>query len=281
MLVVENLCKEYPGFKLQDISFSLPKGYIMGFIGSNGAGKSTTLKAILNLVKPDCGKVVIMGKDMASNEIELKQKIGFMLGPVDYYSKTKIKKIADVFKRFYTEWDETMYKSLIKRFNLDENKMVSELSAGMKVKLGMTFALSHNAELIIMDEPTSGLDPIARDELLDLFHEIVESGERSILFSTHITSDLDKCADYIIFIRNGQLIANSTKDDIIEQHLIIKGKNSDLTEELKREMIGYKTNSFGFTGLILKGKYKADEKLQKEIPNLEDLMIYYNKEVNV
>lgn len=279
MLTVENLCKGYPSFDLKDVSFHLPKGYIMGFIGSNGAGKSTTLKSILNIVKPDSGKVFINGKVMSEYEVELKQNIGFMLGAVDYYAKSKICKVVDVYKRFYSEWEDETYEGYIKRFQLDPNKMISELSQGMKVKLGMVLALSHNADLLILDEPTSGLDPVARDELLDLFHEIVEDGEKSILFSTHITSDLDKCADYIIFIKNGELIANSTKDDLIMEHLLIEGKKSDLTQDLKSRMISYKLNSFGFTGLIKRDKLFDYDIVVKENPNLEDLMIYYNKEV--
>jgi ABC-2 type transport system ATP-binding protein len=148
----------------------------------------------------------------------------------------------------------------------------------MKAKLGIAMALSHNAKLLILDEPTSGLDPIARDELLDIFREIIEDGEKSILFSTHITSDLDKCADYIIFIRNGELIANDTKDDLLAKHILIKGKLSELTEDLKKRLISFKPNSYGFSGLILKEQLNENDTFQTEIPNLEDIMVYYNKE---
>lgn len=278
MLIVENLSKEYPLFKLNNISFQLPKGYIMGFIGMNGAGKTTTLKSMLNLVKPDSGTVTILGKDVADSEVEIKQEIGFMLGEADYYSKSKVKKIANVYKRFFKEWDEKAYQNYLTRFGVDESKMISELSSGMRVKLAIAFALSHKAKLLIFDEPTSGLDPIARDEMLDLFHEIVEDGEKSIIFSTHITSDLDKCADFIIFIRNGELIANTSKDDLIADHILVAGKKSDLTDELKNRLIGFKLNAFGFIGLMHKNNMLDTEKLQTEIPNLEDIMIYYNKE---
>ncbi len=280
MLVVENLCKKYPTFSLDNVSFKLEGGYILGFIGANGAGKTTTLKSILNIVKPDSGKVEILGKDFAKNEIDIKQEIGFMLEPFDFYSKTKIKKIANVYKSFYNEWDELKYQNYLKRFHLDENKQVCQLSAGMKVKLGISLALSHNAKLIIFDEPTSGLDPVARDELLDLFQEIVENGNKSILFSTHITSDLDKCADFIIFISNGKLIANNTKDQLIADHKLIQGKNSALTSSLESRIIAKKVTHFGFTALIKTKDLIDSDDVEIETPNLEDLMIYYNKEEN-
>lgn len=279
MFAVDKLSKMYPAFALKDVSFELPAGYIMGFIGENGAGKTTTLKSIMNIVRPDSGRITFLGKDMHAHEFELKQKIGFMLGAVDFYPKHPVWKVVDVYKRFYDEWDDAVFAAHLKRFIIDERKKISELSAGMRVKLGISMALSHNAKLMILDEPTSGLDPVAREELLNLLREIVEDGEKSILFSTHITSDLDKCADYVIFIRNGELIARDTKDDLIQKHALVKGKAADLSDKLKRRMIGCKTNSFGFSGLILKAdldKGIYGEALRTEKPNLEDLILYYN-----
>ena len=279
MLEVNNLCKNYPSFRLKDVSFSLSPGYIMGFIGKNGAGKTTTLKSLLNLVKPDSGSVRIFGKDMYTSEIEVKQDIGFMLGPLDYYARHKVKLIADVYGRFFHAWDATAFSGYLKRFGIDARKRITELSAGMKVKLGVAMALSHNARLLILDEPTSGLDPVARDDLLDVLREVVSNGERSVLFSTHITSDLDKCADYIIFIRDGDLIASDTKDDLIEKHVLVSGKTAGLTESLKARLIGIKTNAFGWTGLALRERLEREvERLETATPNLEDLMVYYNKE---
>ena len=278
MLKVENLCKNYEYFALKNVSFELPKGYIMGFIGANGAGKTTTIKSILNIVRPDSGKVTVSGKDMNVSEVEIKREIGFMLGPVDYYNKSKIKKIVGVYKRFFLNLDDTTYNGYMQKFGLNEDKKICELSAGMKVKLGITLALSHDAKLIIFDEPTSGLDPVARDELLDIFQEIVEDGEKSILFSTHVTSDLDKCADYIIFIRNGEIALNSTKDDIIDSHALITGRKDALTDSLKERVIGYKTNAYNFSALIEKSRLQENDDVIKEVPNLEDIMVYYNKE---
>lgn len=280
MLEVKSLCKHYPEFDLQDVSFSLEKGYITGFIGRNGAGKSTTIKSILNLVTPDSGEIKIFGKNFAENELELKERIGYALGEADYYLKTPIKKIARVYKSFFSNWSESAYRGYLKRFNISESKKIGDLSSGMKVKLALAFALSHNAELLIFDEPTSGLDPVARDELLDLFREIVDDGERSILFSTHITSDLDKVADFIVFIKDGRIVANTTKDDLLESHLLVKGGADELPADLKDAMISVKVNRFGFVGLIKKDDYRYGDRFVTEIPDLEDIMVYYDKEAD-
>lgn len=279
MLKVTNLCKSYPTFRLKNVSFELPKGYIMGFLGTNGAGKTTTLKSILNIIHPDSGEIEILSKPILENELEIKQKIGFMLGEFNYFPKSKISQITSIYSAFYPNWDNNIYQNYLKRFNIDENKKISDLSAGMKVKYGLTLALSHKAKLLILDEPTSGLDPIARDDLLDLFREIIEDEETSILFSTHITSDLDKCADYIIMIKNGEIIANSTKDELIDNNALISGKKSQLTEDLKQKMIGFKEHTLNFKGLIAKQDLKNFNNLVVEKPNLEDIMVYYNLEV--
>ncbi len=278
MLEIENLTKTYPSFTLDNVSFHLPKGYIMGFIGVNGAGKTTTLKSIMNIVQPDSGTVRVFGKNMTGNEVELKQHIGFMLGGADYYLKTKIKTVTKVIRSFYEDWNQKTYEFYLKRFHIDDNKKVGDLSSGMRVKLAMAYALSHRAKLFIFDEPTSGLDPLARDEMLDLFHEIVEDGEHSILFSTHITSDLDKIADYIVMIKDGKIVANATKDDLIASHVLVSGKRLDLTEDLKTRLINYKLNAFGFVGLMKRNDINSSDETKKEIPNLEDIMIYYNRE---
>lgn len=212
ILKVDGLCKEYPGFSLEDVSFEVQKGTIMGFIGRNGAGKSTTLKSILNIVHPSSGTISYFGIDMKEHESEIKQRIGFAGGAVDYYRKKKISDIIDVTAAFYDNWDYDIYRKYMKMFNLDEDKTPSQLSDGMKVKLNLVMALSHKAELLILDEPTSGLDPISRDELLEVFIYLKNRGV-SILFSTHITSDLDKCADDITYIREGRIVYTGSKAD--------------------------------------------------------------------
>lgn len=214
---IKNLNKSYPSFQLSDVSFELNSGRIVGFIGRNGAGKTTTIKSILGFVHPDRGEISYFGLPFAKNEREIKQRIGFSTGAVNYYPKKKIKNIVDVTKTFYQNWDESAYREYLELFSLDENKMPCELSEGMKVKFNLLLALSHGAEILILDEPTSGLDPFSRDELLDLFIELKNRGV-AILFSTHITSDIEKCADEIMYIRKGKLAANCSKEDFYKNY---------------------------------------------------------------
>jgi ABC-2 type transport system ATP-binding protein len=276
VLNVQGLCKRYDKFYLDNVSFSLDEGYIMGFIGSNGAGKTTTLKGILNMVHKESGNIEIFGKSFKENEILLKQNIAFMTGGSDYYLKSKLKNISTVVKGFYSNWDEEAYIGYLKRFKLDPDKKVIELSQGMRVKYALSLALSHNAKLLILDEPTSGLDPVARDNLLELFQELVESGEKSILFSTHITSDLEKCADFITYINNGRIIESTTKDDMIDKYRLVNGSFEDLIK-IKDDLVSSKKNSFGFLGLIETEKLSKYSGFNTEVPTLDDIMIYYAK----
>ncbi len=218
VLTVKGLCKSYPSFTLKEVSFALPQGTVMGFIGRNGAGKSTTLKSILGLVHPDKGQVTFMEQDVAQNEQYMKENIGVVLGGIDFYAQKKIKTITDVTRRFYPNWEEEKYRHYLSLFGLDETKRVRELSDGMRVKYLIALALSHQAKLLILDEPTSGLDPVSRDELTELFRAIVADGSRSILFSTHITSDLEKCADHITFIKDGEIFFTGAKADFLAEY---------------------------------------------------------------
>ncbi len=218
VLTVKGLCKSYPSFTLKEVSFALPQGTVMGFVGRNGAGKSTTLKSILGLVHPDKGQVTFMEQDVAQNEQYMKENIGVVLGGIDFYAQKKIKTITDVTRRFYPNWEEEKYRHYLSLFGLDESKRVRELSDGMRVKYLIALALSHQAKLLILDEPTSGLDPVSRDELTELFRAIVADGSRSILFSTHITSDLEKCADHITFIKDGEIFYTGAKADFLTEY---------------------------------------------------------------
>ncbi len=218
VLTVKGLCKSYPSFTLKEVSFALPQGTVMGFVGRNGAGKSTTLKSILGLVHPDKGQVTFMEQDVAQNEQYMKENIGVVLGGIDFYAQKKIKTITDVTRRFYPNWEEEKYRHYLSLFGLDETKRVRELSDGMRVKYLIALALSHQAKLLILDEPTSGLDPVSRDELTELFRAIVADGSRSILFSTHITSDLEKCADHITFIKDGEIFYTGAKADFLTEY---------------------------------------------------------------
>lgn len=277
ILNVNNLSKSYKGFKLDNVSFKLKKGYIMGFVGANGAGKTTTIKSILHLINRDSGDVEILGKSFDGNEYQLKQKIGFIVGDSTFYNKRRISKITSVVKQFYDNWDDDVYNKYIKKFNIDPNKKLCELSTGMKVKYSLAIALSYDAKLLILDEPTSGLDPVSRDNMLDLFQELVEEGDKSILFSTHITSDLEKCADYITYIKDGKIVHSSSMDNFLDSYRIISGSSIDL-DDIGRDLISYKTNSFGFKGLISKEKASNFENFKYEKPTIEDVMIYYSKE---
>lgn len=212
---VSGLRKEYPSFRLQDVSFSIREGRITGFIGRNGAGKTTTIKSILNLVHPDGGEICFFGLPLAGHEAEIKRRIGYSTGTVSWYPRKKIRDIVDIVSRFYETWDDAAYRRYLQLFALDENKTPLELSEGMKVKLNLLLALSHGAEILILDEPTSGLDPFSRDELLGIFTELKEHGV-AVFFSTHITSDLEKCADDVVYISGGKIAAAMSKAEFTE-----------------------------------------------------------------
>lgn len=217
ILEVNNLTKVYPTFELKPVSFHIKAGEVMGFIGRNGAGKTTTLRSILNLVHSDAGSVRILGMDYLDNEDEIKQQIGYAVGGINYYKREKLKEIVAITRIFYDNWDDEAYRHYLDAFKLDENKKIMELSEGMKVKFYLTLALSHNAKLLILDEPTSGLDPVSRDEMNEIFRKLAEKGV-AILFSTHITSDLEKCADTITYIKNGELLLSAKKEDFIRYY---------------------------------------------------------------
>lgn len=279
LLEVEGLTKRYPGFTLDSVSFRLETGYIMGFIGRNGAGKTTTLKSMLGLVHADAGSVRIDGTEYREDEHLAKQKLGVAFGGVDYYPRARLSDIARVTRRFYEAWDETQYRALLQRFQLDEKKRVRELSQGMKVKFSLALALSHNAKLLLLDEPTSGLDPVSREELIELLQHIVEDGEHSILFSTHITSDLEKCADYITYIRGGRIAANTDLDSFKSEYRLVRGTRAQLTEPLVQKFIGARKNAFGFTALAKAEDAAAMEGLEIAPADLESIMIYFDGEV--
>ncbi|BCZ28771.1 ABC transporter ATP-binding protein [Claveliimonas bilis] len=239
LLKIEHLSKHYPGFSLQDVSFTLKPGRIMGLVGKNGAGKSTILKSMLNIVKPDQGTVTMFGKDFFQNEKACKQNIGVVFGGIDFYPLKKLSAITAVTRTFYPEWDQQKYENYLRQFSLDENKIFKSLSNGMKVKYLLALALSHNARLYLLDEPTSGLDPVSRDEILHIFTHIVKDKEKSVLFSTHITSDLDHCADDITYIQRGQVLKSSDKETFLRSFDYLKSPED--TGELTLEEIMLRT----------------------------------------
>lgn len=277
ILKVEHLDKDYPSFSLKNVSFAVKPGQIMGFIGRNGAGKTTTLKSIMNLVHYQNGKITAFGKDMMENELENKQRIGFALSELNYYPNKTIRQIMKVTKRFYKNFDEKKFEEVSKLFDLNLDKKLEELSSGMKVKYSVAVALSHKAELLILDEPTSGLDPVSRDEVLDIFREIVKNGDRAILFSTHITSDLDKCASGITYIHDGSIIYTGTKEDFVKSYLFVKDKTKN--KELKNEYIASKELEDHIEGLIDVSKKGLFEKagIEPVEPDLEEIMVYLER----
>jgi len=217
IVTVSNLCKNYPSFKLQNVSFNLEGGKITGFIGRNGAGKTTTIKSMLNLIHTDGGEIKYFDMPLLEKEAEIKGRLGYSTGTVNWYPRKKIREIVAVAKDFYESWDQQAYEKYRVMFKLDEEKTPLELSEGMKVKVNLLLALSHHAEVLILDEPTSGLDPFSRDELMDVFESLRNEGV-AIFFSTHIISDLEKCADNIVFISNGKIVASLPRNEFIKQY---------------------------------------------------------------
>ena len=279
LIEVKGLCKKFPTFQLQNVDITLEEGFVMGFIGRNGAGKSTTLKTMLNLMNNDGGEVNLCGLSMPKDEIEIKNQVGYVFGGVDFYPESKIKAITDITKTFYKEWDDTLYNKLCDRFEIDQTKKFKQLSAGMKVKYSLAVAMSHNARLLILDEPTSGLDPAARDDLVCMFQEFIEDGKRSVLFSTHITSDLEKCADYITYIKEGKILASADKESFKKSYILVAGTKEQITPELESKIIGLHKHQLGFEGMM----YSKDIELAKNAgfeisdPLLEDIMVHIER----
>ena len=277
MLAVEGLNQSYGQFGLRDVTFSLETGYIMGFIGRNGAGKTTTRKTMMNLVAKQSGSVRMLGRDFAEQEQACKQEIGFMLGGADYYPKKRLGTIAKAVRRFYTNWDQEAYGRYLQRFGLDESKRVDELSQGMRVKFNLALALSHGARLLILDEPTSGLDPVSRDSLLELFQQLIEDGERSILFSTHITSDLEKCADFITYMRRGEVVLSKSREELLAQYRTARGPLAALEQPGANRLIGVKRNAFGFYALARTEDLPLAG-VETAAPDIETIMVHMEQE---
>jgi ABC-2 type transport system ATP-binding protein len=277
ILEVNNLRKEFKNFTIDDISFKLEPGYIMGFIGPNGAGKSTTIKLIMNLLKKDGGEIKIFGKDHIKHEKEVKNRIGFVYDENYYYEDLTINSMKNIVASFYSNWDDDKFYQYIKEFDLSPKAKIKTLSKGMKMKFSLAVALSHNADLIIMDEPTSGLDPVFRREILDILYSVIQDDTKSILFSTHITTDLEKVADYITFINKGKIVFSQAKDDILENYAIVKGGLDILDENTRKEFIGLRETRVGFEALtdnVNKIRNLFGDKVLIEKASLEDIMVY-------
>ena len=272
-----NLNKAYKGFALKNVSLSLPKGYIMGFVGANGAGKSTTMGCLLGMIKPDSGSIKIFDKDIKNITAADKEKIGIVMDGCPFAEVLNIKDIRRIVSSIYRTFDKAKFDSLIGRFSLPENKPVKDFSTGMRAKLNIAVALSHNAQLLVLDEATSGLDPVVRDEILDILQDFVCDENRSILISSHITSDLEKICDYIAFIRNGQIVFVENKDDLKEKYALIHCTKQQFETVDTAAVVGAKYTEYNVTALVLKEAVKDGFVAEK--PSIEDIMLYSTKEV--
>ncbi len=250
ILEVKNLCKSYGDFKLNNVSFSLPAGCIMGFVGENGAGKSTTLKAILDLIKLDAGEITVFGTDHKKLTKLQKEDIGVVFDECLVHEQFNIKNVDTVFSGIYTNWNTDTFFGYTKRFNLPEGKKVKDFSRGMKMKLSLSIALAHNPKLLILDEATSGLDPVVRDEILDIFLDFIQDEEHAVLISSHIISDLEKVADYITMIHRGSVIIQDTKDELLARYGVLHCSETDLQTLDRTHIKGVRKSSFGCEVLI-------------------------------
>ena len=274
---IANLRKCYDGFTLDDISFNVPKGSIMGFIGQNGAGKSTTIKAILNIIKTDGGSVKLFGMDHIQDEVQIKEQIAAVFDECPFHENFKAKQIDILFRGLYQNWDRNKFYEYLDRFGLPQKKKLGEFSKGMKMKMQIAAALSHGARLLIMDEPTTGLDPIVRNEILDIFREYLCNEDNSILLSSHITSDLDKIADSVTFIDNGKILLTGYKDDILESHGLMKCSKEDYQKIDPEDIISARINEYS-VDIMISDRDKINRKYSGiliEKTNLEEIMLFY------
>lgn len=273
VLEVNGLKKSYGEFSL-DVSFSLESGKVTGFIGRNGAGKTTTIKSLLNLVHADSGEIKFFDKPFADAELDIKSRLGVVLGGVNYYPQKQLRTVTSVVSRFYPEWDNKLYEKYMHLFSLDECKRISELSAGMKVKFSLALALSHGAQLLILDEPTSGLDPVSRDEILDIFISLSQDEGKTVFCSTHITSDLDRCADNVIYLKSGRIVENSSVEDLLKKYSVVNFKNDSVPQDIK--LIGIRREKDGVSALVENAA--LTRQLEHKPANLEDIMVHIERE---
>ena len=274
---ISHLSKKYDGFALQDISLTVPKGCIMGFIGQNGAGKTTTIRSILNMIPLDAGTIHVLGYDHEKEECKAKEHIGFVFDEIGFHKVLNATDLNKMFRNIYKNWDETVFFQNLERFGLPKKKAVGKFSRGMQMKLQIAVALSHQAKLLIMDEPTSGLDPVVRNEILDIFLEFVQNEEHTILLSSHITSDLERIADYITFIDQGKILLSGERISILEDHGMIKCKKEEVAKIPSEYIVGKRVSQFSVEVLVKEKKrciQECPEFLMEEV-SLDEIMIFY------
>ena len=249
-LEVHSLNKSFDRFALKDVSFTLPRGAVMGFIGENGAGKTTTIKAVLGLINKDSGDISVLGGSI--EDASIRAKIGVVFDDLHLHKTLRIRQAAKIFPHLYEDWDADLFKEYLNRFNLDTEKKIKDLSRGMRMKLSIALALSHHPELLILDEPTSGLDPVVRDEVLEIFQDFMQDENHAILFSSHITSDIDKIADYLTFIHDGEILFSVTTDELLGEAGILKcsAEEADALDAEREGLLRIRKNQFGCEVLI-------------------------------
>ena len=249
-LEVHSLNKSFDRFALKDVSFTLPRGAVMGFIGENGAGKTTTIKAVLGLINKDSGDISVLGGSI--EDASIRAKIGVVFDDLHLHKTLRIRQAAKIFPHLYEDWDADLFKEYLNRFNLDAEKKIKYLSRGMRMKLSIAVALSHHPELLILDEPTAGLDPVVRDEVLEIFQDFMQDENHAILFSSHITSDIDKIADYLTFIHDGEILFSVTTDELLGEAGILKcsAEEADALDAEREGLLRIRKNQFGCEVLI-------------------------------
>ena len=279
ILEIKNLNKTYPSFRLNDVNFSVPCGSIVGFIGENGAGKTTTIKLILNEMKRDSGSVTVFGLDNIKDEREIKEQLGVVFDESYFHGEFKAGDINTILKHVYQSWDSDLFSRYLDQFKLPKNKIIKEYSKGMKMKLGIASALAHRPRLLILDEATSGLDPIVRSDILDIFLDFIQDETHSVLFSSHITSDLEKVADYVTFIHEGQIVFDRSKDDLMNHCGILKCGASDFGKLDKSDLVRWRKNEFDYEALVL-----DRDRVKRSYPDLvidnatiDEIMLMYVK----
>ena len=277
ILQLEKLTKQYKNFTLGALTLAVPCGSIVGLVGENGAGKTTTIKLILNHIHRDGGKVEVFGLDNLTHEAEIKDRIGVVLGESNFHEHFTAKNINSILKNIYSKWDSDTFFSYLARFDVPADKKLKDMSKGMKVKLSIASALSHAPELLILDEATSGLDPVVRSEILDIFLEFIQDEHKSILFSSHITGDLEKIADYIAFLHKGKLVFSKSKDDILYGYGIAKCGEAEFNSLDKSDILAYRKGKFGYEALLGDAKLAHAKYggLCIDRPTIEEIMTLY------
>lgn len=276
-ILVEDLCKTFPGFTLNHVSFTVPKGRIVGFIGENGAGKSTTINLILNACRKDSGNIEVLGK--SHTDCSIKEDIGVVFDECNFHDVLTVKEIEKILSGVYKKWDSALYHQYLKRFQLPEDKPVGSFSKGMKMKLSILCALAHRPKLLILDEATTGLDPVVRDEILDLFLEFIQDEEHSVFFSSHITSDIQKIADYVILIHQGNVIFEEQKDDLVYRYGIARCKKETFSAVSPADYLIHRTTKVS-EEMLVRDKDEVKRKYRDMIvdnASLEDIMLFYVK----